>query len=47
MNKAEVFDKARRLAYKGDFLMVENYTTLIVSSLIIEWGKLIWICRVH
>ncbi len=24
MTKAEVFDKARRLAYKGDFSMVEN-----------------------
>ena len=48
MTKAEVFDKARRLAYKGDFSMVENYITLIVSPSIIEWDcKLIWICRVH
>ena len=47
MNKAEVFDKARRLACKGEFFMVENYTTLIVMTLIIDWGKLIWICRVH
>ena len=48
MNKAEVFDKARRLAYKGDFSMFENYTTLIVSTLITEWDwKSIWICRVH
>ena len=36
MTKAEEFDKARRLAYKGDFSLLRNYITLIVNISIIE-----------
>ena len=37
MTKAEEFDKARRLAYKGDFFdWLRNYITLIVNTSITE-----------
>ena len=38
MTKAEEFDKARRLAYKGDFSLVEKLYHPGLYPLITEWG---------